>query len=624
MVTGVCVADDEHSVVTDGDYTAVVFFHGMGSQRRYESASQLIDSLDAYVTSKGIGSFDREGTRVVTETNTWNSERITYIEADFENAAHKKARFYEVYWAPLAADAPSLIEVVRWLFRQAFTPFWVLLTPWRERQRLHRSVLFRMLSNEPDKITNDEVIKLCDLYEVFGETQVRTNDASTPFLDSGSFREFVEFIKDLEIEEDLKERLILLSKRWRNRYIQAQIFNLFAVYTTQLYLILVLALIALALYALPTLIPVLEHFSKALGLLENPFSGVLDSVFGSYSEEIKGFLSKNKVWLSIASVVVALGSVVAMNFFRNFLGDVLQWVTYEETNVKNQRRKNILNLGFNTLAHVLNNDKCKRLIVVGHSLGSAIAMDSLLDLRRHNFAAPENKKVKLDCFQGFITMGSPIDRIHYFFESYRVGKGKRYGSIVEEVRGDLGTEPFTKIKEPYPYWVNIHDAGDFISSGLNTPNSARNSNFLSVSNSKTATYFFPVLHQAHNGYFKTRSFLKILFEAIFHEGKPDTKIKVPQRSLRWMGFNFFLINSWIWILFIYIISIFLKQWFELPQLPIWTLFISAGFAAALLISLTFSLIIGHMDNVYRVNSIAVVNQMLKKVVQKLKPQRAKK
>ena len=35
--------------VPDGGYTAVIYFHGIGEQRRYEETSRLVDSIDRYL-----------------------------------------------------------------------------------------------------------------------------------------------------------------------------------------------------------------------------------------------------------------------------------------------------------------------------------------------------------------------------------------------------------------------------------------------------------------------------------------------------------------------------------------------------------------------------------------------
>src|SRR5260370_4438653 len=47
---------DEAGAATRASYSSVVYFHGMGSQRRYEETSRLIDCLDKY-----LGRQHREG-----------------------------------------------------------------------------------------------------------------------------------------------------------------------------------------------------------------------------------------------------------------------------------------------------------------------------------------------------------------------------------------------------------------------------------------------------------------------------------------------------------------------------------------------------------------------------------
>src|SRR5262245_38689735 len=85
--------------------------------------------------------------------------------------------------------------------------------------------------------------------------------------------------------------------------------------------------------------------------------------------------------------------------------------TYEETDEKNKKRADILARATERLEHVLLDHRCARVIVVAHSLGTAIAADALLQLGRHNRARnPENPiagPVALEKIVCLVTMGSP-------------------------------------------------------------------------------------------------------------------------------------------------------------------------------------------------------------------------
>src|SRR5262249_53522196 len=131
-------------------YSSVVYFHGMGSQRRYEETGVVIDRLDQYLSAQhrknnSLGMLRSIKVRVEPLRPDPASKGIVgYIRTVFLPAREARpctVRFYEAYWAPAMADKKSPWGVVRWLFRQVYRPFLTLRAPWRERQRLRRASL---------------------------------------------------------------------------------------------------------------------------------------------------------------------------------------------------------------------------------------------------------------------------------------------------------------------------------------------------------------------------------------------------------------------------------------------------------------------------------------------------
>ena len=117
---------DTGSEKADG-YTAVVYFHGIGEQRRFEETSRLIDSLDRYLAGcflrkqpqgmlMGIKPKLRPGLADPSQVFT---HIVTYYspDRDADWKAASEVRFHEVYWAPIMAGEPSTLGVVRWLGR---------------------------------------------------------------------------------------------------------------------------------------------------------------------------------------------------------------------------------------------------------------------------------------------------------------------------------------------------------------------------------------------------------------------------------------------------------------------------------------------------------------------------
>lgn len=152
--------------------------------------------------------------------------------------------------------------------------------------------------------------------------------------------------------------------------------------------------------------------------------------------------------------------------------------------------------------------------MVGHSLGSAIALDALLDIgRRVRSGAVAPEGVGLDRIDTFITLGSPIDKVHHFFESSPSGNA-RYRRTVEEVRGDLGTPPFARPDGSVQIrWVNVWDLGDVISGSIETANARRRPE-LRVDDFEVATLPFPSPAGSHLGYFADAGVIGLIARAV--------------------------------------------------------------------------------------------------------------
>ena len=136
----------------DGDrpgrsrYTAVVYFHGMGSQRRLEEMSRLIDGLDRYAHSRRDTIGDLANIKLRVEPlHPDDKTEIPYVRLDrrpardSERPKRRVCRFYEAYWASVTAGGVSAKDVLLWLFWRLGTPVKALKAPWRLRARLRRA-----------------------------------------------------------------------------------------------------------------------------------------------------------------------------------------------------------------------------------------------------------------------------------------------------------------------------------------------------------------------------------------------------------------------------------------------------------------------------------------------------
>jgi hypothetical protein len=166
-----------------------------------------------------------------------------------------------------------------------------------------------------------------------------------------------------------------------------------------------------------------------------------------------------------------------------------------------------------SIRHVTSNERLDRVVVVAHSLGSTIAVDAILRLARDARANPR-PDMHLRKITHLVTYGSPVDKIHYFFEESGP-VGHRYNRIVEDLRGDIGTEPFGNNNGVrFVHWVNFWDEADLISGPLQSPNNGRFPDLV-VDNVQIPGAPVPMPGPAHTGYLLQPEVIDGLIEVLF-------------------------------------------------------------------------------------------------------------
>lgn len=481
-------------------HTAVIYFHGMGSQKRYEEVSRLVDALDRFDYESHNRGF--RGIKATSETPTTDLGRevgfidSVYIDHSSKNPQRPHFRFYEAYWANLTAGGVPTKDVLLWILQQFFIPIKYLIAPWRAMQRLKRGVLMenwdKLRTQRPD-INDNDLKHLLEKYDDFERWEARRK------YPKGSLGQFVDLLSNGTEEASRVERLIWITRKWRSRFIISNLLSFLTIFT----FLLAAALVVLGLFAIISFI--LQAVTPVTPTLVTNLLG---------EDALDPTISAN-ILLAVGAVFTALG---VPYFLREYMGDVIFWTTYEETAEKHQKRRAILNHCANILEHVLRTD-CDRVIVVAHSLGSTIAFDTILELERRKSAlesagTPNANLLPLEKIQHLITMGSPIDKIHYFFES-QSSKYHRYNRVVEEIRGDISKSPFLQAKKPHIHWINFWDKADIISGSLQTPE-GRIEPSVRVDNYEVASFHFPFPGEAHLAYFENREVIETIYHSIFH------------------------------------------------------------------------------------------------------------
>lgn len=160
----------------------------------------------------------------------------------------------------------------------------------------------------------------------------------------------------------------------------------------------------------------------------------------------------------------------------DFIGDI---VIYTSTDMKSQFytvRKQILDGAVEELKALLQ-DKCyRRILIVGHSLGSVIGFDALNRIN-HEMNTGSIATRLASRITGFVTFGSPLDKIAFFFREhtpddeylrrqilthYHSFKAK---PLSEQQNPRELSNPFTEYLD-HVHWVNFWDAEDKVSGHL--------------------------------------------------------------------------------------------------------------------------------------------------------------
>lgn len=498
-------------------YSACIYVHGMGSQRRFEESCRLIDRIDAWVgcktypTGYPIRRLENVDTRVEPPRETGDPD-LAFVKADLvegsgKSAVREAARFYEVYWAPVMAGQGSATAVFRWIMSQVLRPFATLGSPWRERPRLRRSTLTAMYEAEHPVIAQSDYAALMSHYHNFESMEAQRA------YPAGDFEEFLLWIEDEERRparpgrsrgsdpaalRDKVRRLRELALRWYRLYRASERRNSFVLIT------LALAIIVIA--------------AGGIWLTAALILWVKSLVAGTGVAEFATAILPTKLE-GIASLFVSLTLAFGLGrFLTNYMADVQAWATFAETDEKFERREKVIETGKRVMRHVLEDPDCKRVTIVAHSLGTPIAQDVLLALARYNRARnPHGDEIvypiPLAKIDHFVTIGSPIDKIEYFFESM-TSASHRYKRYYESMRGDIGTPPFSRNKDPYIHWINFWDDGDLVSGALHSP-ANRSGAAQRVDNVHVESLTFPSPGPSHSAYFVDRRVIDILTDVIF-------------------------------------------------------------------------------------------------------------
>lgn len=218
------------------------------------------------------------------------------------------------------------------------------------------------------------------------------------------------------------------------------------------------------------------------------------------------------LWLA-----AALAFYVGRGFLVTYVGDVAAYVSAHKVNKFFEVRQQIKDVGLKSARAayearnpVTNRFEYDEVLVVGHSLGSVVAYDTLNSMINRDMVANENLDV-VGRTKALITFGSPLDKTAFLF------RAQAEHEIVRESLA-AAVQPLIQSYEYRPaQWINIWSRLDWISGALEfyddpkAPNPAK-----AVRNIEDLDASFPMA--AHTQYWRHRIFGETLYKLIVERG----------------------------------------------------------------------------------------------------------
>ncbi|WP_221089712.1 alpha/beta hydrolase family protein [Deinococcus aquaedulcis] len=559
--TGISSSDDGANArppLPPAERLAVIYVHGMGDQTRLCDPTTLLNSLETYW--RKVDSTYTFTPVVQTHPST-PSDPHHSLNVTLPNGSTLDV--HEVYWAPKAPNVAAT-TVLSWMRKQLVVPFLRRHSRWAELSRLKLGVLGQGVTTR--HMTPQDSHTLRAQYEHFAQQKPH-----------GSFFEYARAAPTPPQPA---------ADRWQKLTKSNDLSAIWVV------LSMILATLVFALFVTEAVVGLAQFFQQ------EPLAKWAARYGLSYSNVVDGWY----IYPLIAmSVIVTLAWAFGIRpFFSKFMGDVVQWATYQETEEGFKVRRAILDRSSDVFRDVLRIPKSAgqphekpqydRVIVIAHSLGSVIAHDTLLALKRDHPGS-------LEQISDFITYGSPIDKFAYFFEALQ-GQSPRYIKTIQQLRGQLFEDRIKPL-----VWQNFYEEGDPIGGTIHTvgpswdlpqmPLPSR------IHNIYTANANVALVAPNHTGYIHNKLVIFRVWNALMPNTFPDRAAQPQERTdvdvmahTRWMRQMYAVILLIPWVL----LASYVAHAAHLIQLQVhlnssdgtspalwWLLWAGLGLSAALLL-----------------------------------------
>lgn len=171
-------------------------------------------------------------------------------------------------------------------------------------------------------------------------------------------------------------------------------------------------------------------------------------------------------WWHAAGALLLLASWYIRRFVLQYMGDVAIYVSSNEVNEFWRIRDEIKGIGMRAVSLIyraVGADQAAfeygKVVIVGHSLGSVVAYDTINALFTQDQAALHGLRAAERTY-AFVTLGSPLDKTAFLFRQHL------RQAVVREVLAAT-VQPMIQSYDYRPrWWINVHARADIISGAL--------------------------------------------------------------------------------------------------------------------------------------------------------------
>jgi hypothetical protein len=476
-------------------YTAILSIHGIGRHRRYANAGALLSALEAV-----SGSANSEDLETIIEVKTGiEPSRDLGLRDDVPMLELKRAkrnqgklnvgaayRVFEVNWSPDTRRGLPGWTMLGWTVRLLRSTLRADPSNWLLWPRLRLARLRATADRSTQPALRHAAAVLASAYRNYRGTlgaRHREGLSHKPM-----FGDYVEFAKKYAKTAVTGSNVDEVAGSWRDEKLPCEKSVRDVGYLT---------LIGFAL----TVLIVAALVSMFVGSTD------LDPVW--------------RFGLPAVLIMVFSGAfILGHRFLTTIFSDVRYWSALDENDHYSETRSAIIDRATATLRHLVADAACGRVVIVSHSLGTAIAYDALRAIGLHNRARERTPEQwinirKVECL---ITMGSPVDKLALLFETTG-SRSFREELMREELRGDETVMPFWVNGRQRIKWLNFWDPADPVSDALAMPLGAKplGAGFVptKIENIEVANTALHDPAGAHTGYLTNPAVAAQIFNEIF-------------------------------------------------------------------------------------------------------------